>query len=155
MSATTKQCREALHALVKEWFLSGSVPVEFSCPISQENILGYLTTPAETAVSPNFLIVHTINSTTRAFVVGGEEQPAKLGILLACRLDKAQATAEASRKTAEDWLDDAEEYLLRQLAASEGDDWHSLEASAPARDANRTMYGKFRTSNIVINVEKR
>ena len=154
MSITTKKARQAVHALIQEWFLPANVPPEFDCPIAQENIVGYFTQPLETADSPNWIILYSTHSLTSGVSLGGDIQNAQLGILLACSLSKG-ANAEASREAAENWLDDAEEYILQRLAQSKTADWRELRAVTPKRDKWRTMWRRFRTSDILLFVEKR
>ena len=88
------------------------------------------------------------------FVAGGDELPARFAILLLSRYDKS---AEASKEAALDWIDDAEEMLIEQLAASANtDNWYTLRVSGrPRRDVIPQFYGRWRTSQILINMEKK
>ena len=150
--STTKACRARLHELIQEWFAAPDPA--YAVPIAATNIIGYFTTPKERSASPNWIIVHTIHTSSQSFTLGGAEQPALFGILLASRLSKGD-DAELSRELAEAWLDDAEEMLLTLLTETDEELWNDIIiSSAPQRDADPILRGLFRSSHLLIEMEK-
>ncbi len=152
--ATQKNTRQALHTLIDEWFANADA--EFTIPIAPENIIGYMTTPSESSASPNWCILASVGSGGQPLVVGDSEEPGRFAILLFSRMDKGD-NAETSREAAEDWLDDAEEMLIRNLLSSVNTtDWHEIRiAGHPRRDPDKRHWGSFRTSLIPIEIDKK
>ncbi len=151
---TQKNTRQTLHALIVDWFANADA--EFTVPITPENIIGYMTTPSESSASPNWCILASLGSSGKPLVVDDSEEPGRFAILLFSRLDKGD-NAETSREAAEDWLDDAEELLIRNLLASVNTiDWYEIRiAGHPRRDPDKKYWGAFRTSLIPIEIDKK
>lgn len=162
--ATTRECRQALYDLVVDWFVTTGPPAEYDAPIIAGNIRRYRTAPAPSSASPNWILITTAGTRPeepedRGSIAGGNETEARFVIVLLSRLSEG-SDAEASKEAAENWLDDAEEWLVRQLADSyETDEWHSLEIVGwPMRDLPGLTDGlsnDYRSSQIVIQMEKK
>ena len=149
--ATTNECQIAVMALVKSWFASPDPG--FTVPIAQGNILDYSTTPGESSESPNWIIGRVVATQARSEVFDHTDLPARMSITLFSSLDGA----EASREAAERWINDAEELLVKKLAEVEAtDDWYEIAIIGnPRRDAHRIFHGSHRTSDIVIEIDKK
>ena len=152
--ANQKDTRQTLHALIVDWFANADA--EFNVPIAPANIIQYMTTPGDSSASPNWCILASLGSGGQPLVGDDSEEPGRFAILLFSRLDKGSG-AEASREAAEDWLDDAEEMLVRNLLASVNTDaWLAIDLiGRPIRDLDQKYWGAFRTSQIRIEIDKR
>jgi hypothetical protein len=151
--ATTNQCQVHLGQLLTVWFANADAA--FNVPIDSDNIRLYNTTPTETSVSPNWCILAVANTVSQPFVASGREYDTRIVILLYSRLSKGD-DAEASREAAERWINDAEEMLIENLAElGDTDFWHDIEVHPPRRDADRMFWRNFRTSQIVVDLDKK
>ncbi|MCA9928429.1 MAG: hypothetical protein KC419_08130 [Anaerolineales bacterium] len=152
---TTNQCQVYLTQLIADWFANADPA--FDVPIAAENIKAYNTTPNEQSVSPNWCIVAGVNTISEAFVSAGDRFPARLVILLYARLNKAAAHAEASREAAERWINDAEEMLMQNLAeVDQTDYWYEVTVPIPPRrDPDRLYWRNYRTTQIVVDIDKK
>jgi len=151
---TTNQCQVFLAQQIVTWFTNADAA--FTVPIAAGNIKDYNTTPDEQSTSPNWCIVATVNTISDAFVAGGDRFPTRLVILLFSKLSKG-ADAEASREAAERWMNDAEEMLMMNLAnIGVTDYWYEITTPAPPRrDGDRMFWRNYRTSQIVVDIDKK
>ena len=148
--ATTNDCQQALATLVASWFAGAAA--KYTVPIAAGNILDYSTTPTDSSTSPNWCIIRALATRPSSEVFDHTDLPARLSITLFSRI----AEDEPSREAAERWINDAEEMLVEQLYEVEATaNWHSIQVIGnPRRDIHRFFYGKYRTSDITLEVDK-
>ena len=149
--ATTNDCQLALATLVTNWFANAAA--KYTVPIDAANIKGYSTTPTESSSSPNWCIIRVMGTRPDSEVFSNTDLPGRLTITLF----SSMAETEASREAAERWINDAEELLVEQLAeVGPTINWYEIAIlDQPKRDAHRMFYGKYRTSDIVIEIDKK
>ncbi len=152
--ATTNQCQIEMSTKIGDWLTNS--PVAFDTPFDLANLRAYNSTPDEQANSPNWCIVAVVHTVNDAFVSGGDRFPARLAILLMSRLATDRADREASREAAERWINDAEEVVMIGLADDAVSSlWSDIEVvKPPMRDPDRKFHQNYRTSMIVVDVDK-
>jgi len=148
--ATTNDCQEALHALIVSWFAGAAA--KYTVPIAAGNIKDYSTTPDDSSASPNWCIIRVLSTRPTSEVFDHTDLPARLVIFLGSRL----AEDETSKEAAERWINDAEEMLVEQLhEIGPTANWYEVQiVGSPRRDVYRFFHGKYRTSDIVIEIDK-
>lgn len=149
--STNKGVRQALHQRILTWFAAPDP--EFTVPISPDNIKRFATAPDDESVSPNWIIISTLSARLESMVTGDSITNPRLAIWLLSRL----GTDEASKEASLDWIDDAEEWTLTKL-----DDevnqlyWVDIKIIGnPRRDSDPFYHGRYRTSMILVEIEKR
>ena len=149
--ATTNDCQVALGALVVGWFANADA--RYTVPIDAGNIKDYSTTPDDSSSSPNWCILRVLQTKPDSEVFDHTDLPGRLVITLFSALGED----EASKEAAERWINDAEEMLVENLYnVGQTDDWYEIAIIGnPKRDAHRFFYGKYRTSDIVIEIDKK
>lgn len=149
--ATTNDCQIALGVLVADWFANADV--KYTVPIATGNIKDYSTTPSDSSTSPNWCIIRVLATRPDSEVFDHTDLPPRLVITLFSRL----AEDEATREAAERWINDAEEMLVEQLyGIGPTENWAEIEiVGNPRRDTHRLFYGKYRTSDIVLEIDKK
>lgn len=149
--ATTNDCQEALHALIVTWFANAAA--RYTVPIAAGNIKDYSTTPDDSSASPNWCIIRVLATRPDSEVFDQTDLPARLVITLFSRL----AEDEASREAAERWINDAEELMVEQLHdVGPTVNWYEVAiVGNPRRDIYQHFHGKYRTSDIVIEIDKK
>lgn len=153
MTATTRECRTELTAIITSLFGVPDTTRYPSLTAGTVSIKGYMTTPDQSDANPNTCIIGTIATTSEQFTLAGNEEPSRFVIFLFARLDKDDSTAEASRSAAEDWLDDAEEMILTELPIYDNDLWVTLDLlGPPRRDTDKMFWSTHRTSQIAIEI---
>lgn len=137
--------------MIKQWFAAPDAG--FTVPIAQDNIKDYSTTPSESSESPNWIILRVLATRPDSEVFDHTDLPARLAISLLSRM----AETEASRRAAEQWLNDAEEMTVKKLAEiGPNDYWYEIAIIGnPRRDAHKMYHGSHRTSDIVIEIDKK
>ncbi len=160
---TTKEARQDLHTKVTAWLTSP--PAEYDAiNITAASIKRYRTAPPTDLSEPYWVMITTAGTQSEedgaGTIGGGNEVNTRMVIILLARVAEGEDTAiiEASKEAAEDFLDDAEEYLVRQLTDDvEGDYWHSLTVPEyPLRDIPSLTEGlsnQYRSSQILIDME--
>jgi hypothetical protein len=149
--ATTNDSVLALATLAADWFANAAA--KYTVPIDAANIKSYSTTPSESSASPNWCIFRVLHTRPDSEVFDHTDLPGRVAITLFSGL----AESEASREAAERWLNDAEEMLVEQLAEiGPTANWFEIAIiGQPRRDAHRMFHGKYRTSDIVIEIDKK
>ena len=151
MSAyTSKQIRQQLHTEVVSWFASPEP--QFNVPIEASNIKRYSTAPDDESSTPNWIVITTARERLGTAVFGGRVENPIIAIWLLSRIGSDEASKEASL----DWIDDATEMLTVQLAESlDHTHWISINILNILRDNDPAYHGRYRTSVIVAEIEKR
>lgn len=158
---TLKTARQTLHNQVGNWLANSDAA--YTTPTISGNLKRYRTAPAASSASPNWVIVTSAGvrpeePTDGGSLAGGNEIKARLVIILLSRISQDIDATEATKEAAENWLDDAEEVIVRGLADSVNTAaWHSLEMIGwPRRDIpglTDGLDGNYRNSQIVVEME--
>ena len=153
--ATANECQIEMSNKIGDWLTNS--PAEFDTPFDLANLRAYNTTPDERSDSPNWCIVAMAHTVSRRFVSGGDEYPTRLAILLMSRLATSRDDREASRLAAERWINDAEEVVMMGLSEdAESSLWSELQVvDNPRRDHDRKFHSNYRTSLIIVDVDKK
>ncbi len=147
--STTKIARLALHELIIGWFRTPDAG--YTCPIYEDNIINVLAAPEDDSESPNWIFLQTVGTLPVDFVTGDDEPIARMSLLLASRHDGSLN----SQQIAQSWIDDAEELMVMNLSRStDTANWIRIRFPTwPRRDIDRDLYGRYKSSHILIEVE--
>jgi hypothetical protein len=149
--STTKAVRQALHQRILTWFAAPDP--EFTVPIAPDNIKRFSTAPDDESESPNWIIISTVSDRLEKTTTGDSTINPRLAVWLLSRL----GTDEASKEASLDWIDDAEEWMLQKLDDEVNQlHWINIKIIGnPRRDSDPAYHGRYRTSLIAVEIEKR
>lgn len=149
---TTKTARQELKTLFTTWL--GSPPAEFDAlDLSNIYINRYTTAPDPNSDRAFHITIGTEAPKVDEEGVSESQFGGNLYVVLFARIN---ADDEATKEAAEDWLDDCEQFLLQQMAASRNtSQWTRIVFRGSRRDPDPVYHKIFRVSYIRIGVDLR
>lgn len=146
---TVKTTRQALAASIVTWLTNP--PGQYALDMSLIDVYRYTTAPDPDSTKPYQIVVGTERSQPISQGVGDSDLRGNLYAALFARMN---VNDEATKETAENWLDDCEAYLVQQMETSRNQaEWLSLTVLAVRRDPDPQWYKLYRVSYIRIGAE--
>lgn len=146
---TVKTARRALAVSFVTWLTNP--PGQYALDVALIDVYRYTTAPDPDNAKPYQIVVGTERSQPRS---NGVDESDLNGNLYAALFARINVGDEATKETAEDWLDDCEAYLLEQMEASRNQaEWLNLTIQGVRRDPDPQWYKLYRVSYIRIGAE--
>lgn len=148
---TTKTARQALAVLITSWLTSPSA--EYDLDDALIDVTNYTTVPDPNGAKPFHVVVGSERATSSSEGVAESDSGTFLYLALFARINTDD---EVTKEVAENWLDDCEEYLTKQMEASRNtNDWTRLQPRSIPRDRDPTYHKLYRVAYIRIGVDLR